>query len=195
MHKKENETRVVVKVSLAQTLYSTCTQDQVDCIFREADLAAADALIPLAHVAAEESDMGAIEVKVVKVNFVSEDTYCIDEGEESGIFVMTKPVGHICEAFPLKTYNGVIFFPHPRNKKSTCQTKIILDASIKAGAPHGVIGSVGDPTLVIVNTSMHYPSINFISVTGGSAMVKSTYSSGKSRRMLKTLLQSIVDLM
>jgi acetaldehyde dehydrogenase/alcohol dehydrogenase len=197
MHEKGNVTHIVVKVSLAQALYSTLTQEQVDCIFREAALAAADARIPLAHVAAEESGMGVIEVKVVKVDFVSKDTYC-GQGEEYGIFVVTKPVGHICDAFPTTrtstTTVQFIFSPHPRDRKSTCHTKFIVDSSIKAGEPHGAIGSVEEPTLVTVNSSMHHPSINFISVTGGPAMVKSTHSSGKSRRILKTLIQSIVDL-
>jgi acetaldehyde dehydrogenase/alcohol dehydrogenase len=210
MHKKRNETHIVVKVSLAQTLYSTFTQEQVDCIFREAALAAADARTPLAHVAAEESGMVVIEAKVVKIKFVSKGTYCglIDDGEEHGIFVTTKPISLSCKAFPttrthtttiqfisFKTYDGVIFSSHPRNKTFTCHAKFILDASIKVGAPYGVIGPVEEPTLAILNTPMHHPSINLISATGGTIMVKSTFSSSKSRRILKTFLHSIVDLM
>ena len=58
--------QLVARVKVAQKLYATFTQEQVDAIFRAAALAAADARIPLAKMAAEESGMGVIEDKVIK---------------------------------------------------------------------------------------------------------------------------------
>jgi acetaldehyde dehydrogenase/alcohol dehydrogenase len=168
-------------------------------------LAAADAHITLAEMAVDESGMGVIEDKAIKNHFASEYIYnkykdnktcgVIKEDEEYGISVIAEPVGLICGIVPctnptsttifkalilLKTCNGIIFLPHPRTKKSTCHAaKIILDAAIRAGAPPGMIGFVEEPMLAISNALMRHPSFNLILATGGPAMVKSAYSSGK----------------
>ena len=196
---------IVARVKQAQGLYSTYTQEKVDRIFRAAALAAADARIALAQMAVEESGMGVIEDKVIKNHFASEYIYnkyrddktcgIIEEDEEYGIIVLAEPVGLICGVVPctnptsttifkglisLKTRNGIIFSPHPRTRKSTCHAaKIVLDAAIEAGAPPDIIGFVSEPTLAISNALMRHPSVNLILATGGPAMVKSAYSSGK----------------
>ena len=74
MNEQESKTLndLVARVKKAQLLYSTFTQEQVDRIFREAALAAADARIPLAQMAAQESGMGVVEDKVIKNHFSSE---------------------------------------------------------------------------------------------------------------------------
>jgi acetaldehyde dehydrogenase/alcohol dehydrogenase len=196
---------IVTKVKQAQALYSTFTQEQVDRIFWEAALAAADACITLAEMFVDESGMGVIEDKVIENHFASEYIYnkykddktcgVIEEDEEYGISVIAEPGGLICGIIPctnptstpifkalilLKTRNGIIFLLHPLTKKSTCHAaKIVLDAAIRAGAPPGIIGFVEEPTLAILNALMCHPSVNLILATGGLAMVKSAYSSGK----------------
>ena len=62
---------LVARVKQAQKVYATFSQDKVDAIFRAAALAAADARIPLAKMAAVESGMGVAEDKVIKNHFVS----------------------------------------------------------------------------------------------------------------------------
>lgn len=59
---------LVARVQAAQKVYSTFTQEKVDTIFRTAALVAANARIPLAKMAAEESGMGVVEDKVIKVS-------------------------------------------------------------------------------------------------------------------------------
>lgn len=56
-----------MRVKKAQQQFANFTQDQVDKIFRAAALAAADSRIPLAKLAVEESGMGIIEDKVIKI--------------------------------------------------------------------------------------------------------------------------------
>jgi len=205
----EQETKnlndLVARVKKAQLAYSTFTQEQVDRIFRAAALAAADARIPLAQMAAEESGMGVVEDKVIKNHFSSEYIFTkykdektcgvLEEDEEYGIMVIAEPIGIICGVVPctnptsttifkalisLKTRNGIIFSPHPRTKASTCHAaKIVLDAAIEAGAPPDIIGFVEEPTLPVSNALMRHPDIDLILATGGPAMVKSAYSSGK----------------
>jgi acetaldehyde dehydrogenase/alcohol dehydrogenase len=196
---------LVARVKTAQRAYASFSQEQVDKIFREAALAAAEARIPLAQMAADESGMGVVEDKVIKNHFASEYIYnkykdykscgILEEDVEYGTMTIAEPVGIICGVVPctnptsttifkvlisLKTRNGIIFSPHPRTKKSTCYTaKLMLDAAVAAGAPPDIIGFVSEPTLPISNALMRHPDVNLILATGGPGMVKSAYSSGK----------------
>src|SRR6056300_822454 len=101
---------LVARVKSAQKQYASFTQEQVDKIFRAAALAAADARIPLAKMAAEESGMGVVEDKVIKNHFASEYIYnkykdektcgVIDEDEEFGTMTIAEPTGIICGIVP-----------------------------------------------------------------------------------------------
>ena len=75
MSEFEELNALVERVQAAQKVFATYDQKQVDKIFRAAALAAADARIPLAKMAAEESGMGVIEDKVIKNHFASEYIY------------------------------------------------------------------------------------------------------------------------
>jgi acetaldehyde dehydrogenase/alcohol dehydrogenase len=196
---------LIEKMSRAQQLYSTFTQEQVDAIFAKAAFAAASARIELAKMAVEETGMGIIEDKVIKNHFASEYIYnkyrdektcgLIEEDLTWGICKYAEPIGLIAGIIPttnptstaifkaliaLKTRNGIIFSPHPRAKKSTVATaKIILDAAISAGAPPDIIAWVDEPSVALSKELMHHPKINLILATGGPYMVKEAYSSGK----------------
>lgn len=72
----------------------------------------------------------------------------------------------------------VIFSPHPRAKKSTiAAAKVILDAAVKAGAPENIIGWIDEPSIELSQIVMKEADI--ILATGGPALVKAAYSSGK----------------
>ncbi|HEY1810644.1 MAG TPA: bifunctional acetaldehyde-CoA/alcohol dehydrogenase [Acidobacteriaceae bacterium] len=193
------------RVQAAQQKYATFSQQQVDLIFRSAALAAADARIPLAKMAAEETGMGVVEDKVVKNHFASEYIYnkykdektcgVVEVDDEHGILTIAEPVGVICGIIPttnptsttifkalisLKTRNGIVFSPHPRAKRSTCAAaRLVLEAAVAAGAPADIIGWIEEPTLELSNALMRHPAINLILATGGPGMVRAAYSSGK----------------
>jgi len=197
--------QLVARTKAAQQKFATYTQEQVDFIFRSAALAAADARIPLARMAHEETGMGVMEDKVVKNHFASEYIYnkykddktcgILSEEPEYGIFTVAEPVGLICAIVPttnptstaifkalisLKTRNGVIFSPHPRARRSTCEAaRVVLEAAVKAGAPKDIISWIDEPSVELSNALMHHPDINLILATGGPGMVKAAYSSGK----------------
>lgn len=196
---------LIARVKHAQRIYSEFTQEQVDTIFRAAALAAADARIPLAKMAAEESGMGVVEDKVIKNHFASEYIYnkykdektcgILEVDDEFGTMTIAEPIGIICGIVPttnptstaifkalisLKTRNGIIFSPHPRAAKSTCRAaKIVLEAAIAAGAPRDIIGFIEQPSVALSNALMKHPDINLILATGGPGMVRAAYSSGK----------------
>lgn len=196
---------LVARVKRAQQIYATFTQEQVDHIFRQAAFAAAAARIPLAMQAAEETGMGVVEDKVIKNHFASEYIYnkykdektcgILEVDELGGTMTVAEPVGLVCGIVPttnptstaifkalicLKTRNGIVFSPHPRAKIATCAAaKLVLDAAVAAGAPADIIGWIDTPSVELSNALMRHPDVNLILATGGPAMVKAAYSSGK----------------
>jgi acetaldehyde dehydrogenase/alcohol dehydrogenase len=195
---------LVARVEKAQRTFSTFTQQQVDRIFSHAALAAADQRIPLAQMAVEETGMGVVEDKVIKNHFASEYIFnkykdertcgVLSENEEAGAMTVAEPMGVICGIIPttnptstaifkalitLKTRNGIVFSPHPRARRSTCEAaRIVLNAAVSAGAPKDIIGWIEEPTLELSTALMHHPSIKLILATGGPGMVHAAYSSG-----------------
>jgi acetaldehyde dehydrogenase/alcohol dehydrogenase len=196
---------LVARVKAAQLRFGEYTQEQVDLIFRGAALAAADARIPLARMAAGETGMGVMEDKVIKNHFASEYIYNAYKDEKTcgvlavdnlyGTMTLAEPVGLICGIVPttnptstaifkalisLKTRNGIIFSPHPRARRSTCAAaRLVLEAAVAAGAPEDIIGWIDEPTVELSNHLMHHPAVNLILATGGPGMVRAAYSSGK----------------
>lgn len=196
---------LVERVAKAQAQYANFSQEQVDIIFRAAALAAADARISLAKMAATETGMGVLEDKVIKNHFASEYIYNKYKDEKTcgilaedltfGTITIAEPVGIICGIVPttnptstaifkalisLKTRNAIIFSPHPRAKASTTTAaRIVLEAAIKAGAPEDIIGWIDEPSVALSNQLMTHDKVNLILATGGPGMVKAAYSSGK----------------
>ena len=72
---REQLEALIARVKAAQQKFAGFSQKQVDTIFRSAALAAANARIPLAELAVEETGMGVVEDKVIKNHFASEYIY------------------------------------------------------------------------------------------------------------------------
>ncbi|MFI3300314.1 MAG: bifunctional acetaldehyde-CoA/alcohol dehydrogenase [Candidatus Gastranaerophilales bacterium] len=196
---------LIERVKKAQKIYSTFSQEQVDAIFKAAATAADKARIPLAKMAVEETGMGVMEDKIIKNHFASEYIYnknkntktcgIVKEDKVNGIKIVAEPLGVIAGVIPttnptstaifksliaLKTRNAIIFSPHPRAKKCTiAAAKCVMDAAIAAGAPADLVGWIDVPSLELTNTLLTHDSISCILATGGPAMVKAAYSSGK----------------
>ena len=171
--------------------------------FRQAALAANHNRIKLAKLAVEETGMGIVEDKVVKNNFAAEYIYnqykdmktcgVLEEDKTSGITKVAEPIGVIAAIVPttnptstaifkcliaLKTRNAIIISPHPRAKNATIEAaRIVLEAAVKAGAPEGIIGWIDQPSVELSQNVMRESDI--ILATGGPAMVKAAYSSGR----------------
>ncbi len=194
---------ILKKVRSAQVEYSTYPQEKVDEIFRAAATAANAARISLAEMAVEETGMGVFEDKVLKNHYAAEYIYnryknektcgILEEDEASGYVRIAESIGVAAAVIPttnptstaifkalicLKTRNGLILSPHPRAKKCTiAAAKIILEAAVKAGAPEGIIGWIEEPSVELSAELMKESDI--ILATGGPAMVKAAYASGK----------------
>ena len=193
----------LLRVRTAQNAFATFSQEQVDKIFLAAATAANRARISLAKMAVAETGMGIVEDKVIKNHYAAEYIYnaykdtrtcgIVEEDTAYGIRRIAEPIGVVAAVIPttnptstaifktllaLKTRNGIVISPHPRAKKSTIEAaRIILEAAVAAGAPEGIIGWIDVPSLELTNKLMQESDI--ILATGGPAMVKAAYSSGK----------------
>ena len=195
--------KALKELRTAQAEFASFSQSRVDKIFKAAALAANNARIPLAKMAAEETGMGVAEDKVIKNHYAAEYIYnaykntktcgVIEEDAAYGIQKIAEPIGVVAAVIPttnptstaifktlicLKTRNAIIISPHPRAKNSTiAAAKVVLDAAVAAGAPEGIIRWIDAPSLELTNMVMKESDI--ILATGGPGMVKSAYSSGK----------------
>ena len=197
--------RLVGRVRDAQRRYASFDQAAVDRVFRDAAMAAAAERIRLAKAAVAETGMGVTEDKVIKNHFAAEyiynqyrDTQTCGVAEDdpgAGFRRLYEPIGLIAAIVPttnptstaifkcllaLKTRNGVVVSPHPRARRSTAEAvRVVHDAAVAAGAPEGILGCLEEPTVESATALMHHPGINMILATGGPAMVRAAYSSGK----------------
>ena len=196
-------TALLSRVRAAQVEFAQFTQAQVDEIFRAAATAANGERIRLAEMAVEETGMGVVEDKVLKNHYAAEYIYnrykdekscgVIEEDEAGGYVRLAEPIGVAAAIIPttnptstaifkalicLKTRNGLILSPHPRAKNCTIEAaKIVLNAAVAAGAPKDIIGWIDQPSVELSATLMKESDL--ILATGGPAMVRAAYSSGK----------------
>ena len=117
----------------------------------------------------------------------------IEEIPEKGIVKYAKPIGVIAALIPttnpaltppgvgiyaLKARNAVVFAPHPRSKKTTFETIAVMRAALKkVGLPEDLFVCIENPNIPSSQYLMSQADLSI--ATGGPAMVKAAYSSGK----------------
>src|SRR5436309_4605090 len=154
----------------------------------------------LARMSVDESGMGSPEPKRrAKVLGILRDALrqksigIIEEMPEKGIVKYAKPAGIIASLIPvtspyvtpigiaiyaIKCKDAVIFSPHPGSRKTTNETVRVMRAALKKlGAPEDLLQCVERPSIPLANELMRTCDLTI--ATGGPAMVKSAYSSGK----------------
>ncbi len=157
----------------------------------------------LAKMAVDETRMGVYEDKIKKNKGKSKAVWAKLKGVKSrgiieyddieGIVKVAKPIGVIGVVAPttnptmtpmqnamvaLKGGNAIIVGPHPRAKKTGVETvRLMREALKEVGAPEDLIQIVEEPTVEISNLLMS--ECDACISTGGPAMVKAAYSSGK----------------
>jgi len=117
----------------------------------------------------------------------------IEDDPEKGIVKYAKPAGVIASIVPMtnpaltppgtainaiKAKDAVIFSPHPRTKRTTYETVNIMRAVMeREGAPADVFQCVEEPSIPLAQELMAICDMTL--ATGGPAMVRAAYSSGK----------------
>ena len=196
---------LATKGNEALSVLSRFDQTTIDHIVHEMAMAALDKHMLLAKMAVEETGRGIVEDKAIKNMYASEYIWnsikhdktagIIYEDKQKHLVQIAEPVGVICGVTPttnptsttvfksliaIKTRNPIVFAFHPSAQKSSAEAaRIIRDAAIAAGAPENCIQWIESPSLEATQGLMNHPGIAIVLATGGSAMVKSAYSTGK----------------
>lgn len=200
------EMRDAVKhANTAQAAYMQFSQQQVDNIVKAVADAAFKEADRLAKMAVQETGMGIPNHKKMKNEVASRDVYeDIKELKTVGIVgydrmkkvaEIASPFGVIAGIVPttnptstaifktlisLKTRNGLVLSPHPYAVKCTKEAlDICRVAAEKAGAPEGLLQCLTMSSMEATQQLMKHPNIHLILATGGGALVKAAYSSGK----------------
>src|SRR5580704_15811946 len=158
--------------------------------------------VDLTQMSVDESKMGSAEggparrfkiVGILRDALRQKSIGVIEEIPEKGIVKYAKPAGVIAGLLPvtnpvvtmvamainaLKCRDAVIFSPHPASKKTALETTRILRAALKKqGAPEDAIQCLEKPSIPLAQELMSICDLTV--ATGGPAMVKSAYGSGK----------------
>ena len=200
------EARAAAKAAkLAQHILAEMPQEQLDKIVEAIAKAFSREAAMLAEMAVRETGFGNVEDKITKNRFASETVAeavrgmktvgLLREIPEKKLWEIGIPVGVIAAIVPstnptstvcykamiaLKAGNPVIFSPHP--KAIACTRKaaeIVAAAAEAAGAPKGSVQCLSIPSMDGCKELMAAPEVRLTLATGGPAMVKSAYSSGK----------------
>lgn len=103
-------------------------------------------------------------------------------GVVAGIIPTTNPTSTVMfkTLISLKAGNAIVFSPHPRALECILKTvEIIKNELTKLGLDDNLVGCISTPTMEATLELMKHDKVAIILATGGSAMVKSAYSSGK----------------
>ncbi len=189
----------------AQKQLVRMSQSQLDRIVQAICDAFSKASVELADMAVRETGFGNVEDKTVKNEFASRTVWnairdmktvgVLKENPAEKLWEVGVPVGVIAAIVPstnptsticykamiaLKAGNAIVFSPHPKALLCTLRAvQIVAQAAVGAGAPPGCISCLGAGSMAGCQELMGAKEVNLILATGGPAMVKSAYSSGK----------------
>ncbi|MBP3314062.1 MAG: acetaldehyde dehydrogenase (acetylating) [Oscillospiraceae bacterium] len=204
--KSRQEVRELVeKSSKAQEILRKKSQAEIDRIIKAiADCGVAHAE-ELARLAQEETGFGNVKDKIQKNLFASKTVYeairdqktigILHKDTERKVWDVGVPVGVVAGIAPstnptstvlyksliaLKGGNTIVFSPHPGAAKCTLKTvEYLMEAAEQAGCPAGAVSCITIPTMDAIEELMKHPQVKLILATGGEAMVRAAYSSGK----------------
>ena len=156
----------------------------------------------LTRMSVEESGMGSAEgvparrwkiLGILRDALRTKSVGIIEDLPEKGIVKYAKPVGVIAGLLPvtnplvtmvnmainaIKCKDAVIFSPHPLSRKTALEIVRVLRAALKKqGAPEDLILCLEKPSIPLAQELMSICDLTV--ATGGTAMVKAAYGSGK----------------
>ncbi len=200
------EARVLAKEAHdAQRLLTQMGQEKLDAMVEAVAKAFAAAAHELADMAVRETGFGNVEDKITKNLFASQTVAkavrgmktvgVLKESPQEKLWEVGVPVGVIAAIVPstnptstvcykamiaLKAGNAIVFSPHPKAIACTRRAaQIVAQAAEQAGAPKGSVACLSIPSMDGCRELMSNDHISLILATGGPAMVRAAYSSGK----------------
>ncbi|MED1953996.1 acetaldehyde dehydrogenase (acetylating) [Brevibacillus centrosporus] len=195
----------LAQAATAQKQLQAMSQGQIDQIVQRMAEAARSEANRLAALAVEETGYGCVADKTVKNLFAANEIYqsikdqktvgIIRRDEQKRVWEIAQPVGVIAGIVPstnptstvifkalisVKAGNAIVISPHPQAARCTKEAAAVMQAAAeRAGAPAGLICCISTPTLSASQELMRHRLTDVILATGGTAMVKAAYSSGK----------------
>ncbi|MDO5286526.1 MAG: aldehyde dehydrogenase family protein [Actinomycetia bacterium] len=195
---------LVARARAAQKVIETYDQARVDRLCQAVAWAVANTTTfhRLVEMGIKESGLGDYASRMnkrMKIRGVLRDALrqpsvgVIEEDPARGIVKYGKPVGLIgCivpttnpdltpagnAVYAIKARDVVIFSPHPRSKETTFETVRLMREALEAeGAPADILQCITLPSLLVSQELMKRSDL--IIATGGQALVRQAYSSGK----------------
>ena len=180
-------------------------QEKINKIVHAMVMAGVDKHMELAKAAVEETKRGIYEDKCIKNLYSTETIWhsikyqktcgVIDRDMQTGVIKVASPLGVVAGITPvtnptsttlfksiisIMARNPIIFAFHPNAQNcSSMAAKTVYDAAVKAGAPKDCIQWVTKPSMEATTQLINHPNVAITLATGGNAMVKSAYSTGK----------------
>jgi sulfoacetaldehyde dehydrogenase len=195
---------LLAKARRAMCLIESYDQAKVDRLCQAVGWAVANekTFTRLAQMSVDESSLGDREARVnkrFKIMGILRDALrqksvgIIETVPEKGIVKYAKPAGVIASLVPvtnaslteagnginaLKCKDAIIFSPHPSSRKTTNETVRIMRAALeKEGVPADIFQCIEKPSIPLAQELMAICDLTI--ATGGPAMVRAAYSSGK----------------
>ncbi len=194
---------LVKRSKAAQNAIKDYTQEQVDALVRVCGRVIYENAEELAEEAVAEGGLGNVPDKIGKMKNSTSIAYqflkdkktvgIIDYDPVNHIANVAKPIGVIGCLIPstnptstvggngmyaLKCRDSIIFSVHPRTKNvSVKAVNLVREALKKAGAPEDLFIVIEQPSIETTNALMQQSDV--VVATGGPAMVKAAYSSGR----------------
>ena len=199
----ESVAELVAQARQAQAVIADYSQEQIDALVKVVGKVVYDNADELARMAVDESGLGVYEDKILKnkgksriiwnnlksVNSVG----VIDYDEAKNLHLVAKPIGVVgavtpctnpvvtpmCNAmFALKGGNAIVVAAHPSVQKMSEYLVSLWHAEFdRLGAPRHLLQVVQQGSIEKTNELMKLADV--VVATGGMAMVKAAYSSGK----------------
>ena len=200
------EARNLLKAArAAQQALKEYSREQVDAIVKAMKEAGEAESCRLAALAVEETGMGRYEDKCFKNYFASHHVYeyikdmktvgIVRKDAAAKLWEIAEPAGVIAGIVPttnptsttifkslcaLKARTAIVFSPHPSAVRCTAEAaRVMNQAAVAAGAPPNVVACLTNVSLEATQELMKNPITSIILATGGSALVRAAYSSGK----------------
>lgn len=199
---KQVAAEMLAKARVAMQAIEDYDQPRVDRLCRAVAWATAnmETATRLANMSVDESGMGGrAPTRRAKVLGILRDALrqksigVIEEDPAKGLVKYAKPAGVVAALIPvtspyvtpagmaiyaIKCKDAVIFCPHPASKKTTAETVRVMRAALKKlGAPEDILQCVEAPSIPLAQEMMAICDVTM--ATGGQAMVRAAYSSGK----------------
>ena len=203
MEEKSMIDSMLEKAHAAQAEIEQYSQEQVDALVKAMGKVIYENAEMIAREAVEETGYGRVDSKIVKLERCTlaawyylhdkKSVGMIDYDPVEKLATFAKPLGVVAALVPttnpvsttvsngmsiIKCRNAMIVSPHPRAKKVTEHGVALINAELKKlGAPENLIQIIEQPSMESTQELMK--KVDVVVATGGAAMVKSAYSSGR----------------